>query len=212
MRKYLVEAVGTFFLALSMGLTTNPLAIGLLLAGLIYGGMHVSGAHFNPAISFAYLLKKRISFGTFSSYFVSQCLGVFAAGGLILFFSNEVFYVEPPASTDLYQQAGMELLLTFVLALTYLSVATDKVLASNKAYGLAIGLVLSGLIMLGDSISGAVLNPAISIGLSAIDFLAIRGASYEFIPLYLVSPIAGATLAALFHQYINNDYSSVTSR
>ncbi len=211
MRKYLVEAVGTFFLALTMGLTTNPLAIGLILAALIYGCMHVSGAHFNPAVSFAYLIRKKISFSTFTSYFVSQCLGVFAAGGLVLFFSNEVFYVEPPVSTDLYQQAGMELLLTFILVLTYLSVATDKVLASNKAYGLAIGLVLSGLIMVGDSISGAILNPALSLGLSAIDFLAIRGASYEFIPLYILGPIAGATLAALFHQFIN-DYPPTTSR
>ncbi len=204
MRKYVMEAIGTFFLTLAMGLTGDAFGIGLMLAALVYAGMHVSGAHYNPAVSFAYFIRRKISFNTFSGYFTSQSLGAFAAAGVILFISGEVFYVEPPASTDIYQQGIVELLLSFVLVLTYLSVSSSKVLASNKAYGLAIGLILTGLIILGESISGSVFNPGISIGVSALDFLAIQGKSFQSIPLYTLTPIAGASLAALAHQYFND--------
>jgi len=204
MRKYVMEAIGTFFLAIAMGLTGNALAIGLMLAVMIYTGMHISGAHFNPAISFAYFIRRKITFNTFSGYLISQTLGAFAAGGVILFLANDVFYVEPPVATDIYQQGVAELLLTMALVLAYLNVASSKVLASGKSYGLVIGLVLSGMIYLGDTVSGAVFNPAVSIGLSVVDFLAIQGASFQFIPLYTLAPLAGASLAALLYQYLND--------
>lgn len=199
-----MEAIGTFFLAIAMGLTGNALAIGLMLAAMIYTGIHISGAHYNPAVSFAYFLQRKISFSTFTGYFTSQVLGAFAAAGVILFLANDVFYVEPPVSTDIYQQGAVEVLLTLVLVLSYLNVASSKILASNRAYGLAIGLILSGLIYMADGISGAVFNPAISIGLSAVDFLAIQGGSYEFIPLYTLAPIAGGSLAAFTYKYLND--------
>lgn len=204
MRKYVMEAIGTFFLAIAMGLTGNALAIGLMLAAMIYTGMHISGAHFNPAVSFAYFIRRKITLNTFLGYLISQSLGAFAAAGVILFLANDVFYLEPPVSTDIYEQGITELLLTMALVLTYLNVASTKVLASGKSYGLVIGLVLSGMIYLGFNISGAVFNPAISIGTSAVDFLAIQGASFQYIPLYTIAPIAGGTLASLFYQYLND--------
>lgn len=199
-----MEAIGTFFLAIAMGLTGNALAIGLMLAAMIYTGMHISGAHFNPAVSFAYFIRRKITLNTFLGYLISQSLGAFAAAGVILFLANDVFYLEPPVSTDIYEQGITELLLTMALVLTYLNVASTKVLASGKSYGLVIGLVLSGMIYLGFNISGAVFNPAISIGTSAVDFLAIQGASFQYIPLYTIAPIAGGTLASLFYQYLND--------
>lgn len=199
-----MEAIGTFFLAIAMGLTGNALAIGLMLAAMIYTGMHISGAHFNPAVSFAYFIRRKITLNTFLGYLISQSLGAFAAAGVILFLANDVFYLEPPVSTDIYEQGITELLLTMALVLTYLNVASTKVLASGKSYGLVIGLVLSGMIYLGFNISGAVFNPAISIGTSAVDFLAIQGASFQYIPLYTIAPIAGGTLATLLYQYLND--------
>ena len=199
-----MEAIGTFFLTLAMGLTGDAFGTGLMLAALVYAGMHVSGAHYNPAVSFAYFIRRKISFNTFTGYLTSQTLGAFASAGVLLFLSGEVFYVEPPAATDIYQQGIVELLLSFVLVLTYLSVSSSKVLASNKAYGLAIGLVLTGMILLGETISGSVFNPAISIGVSGLDFLAIQGGSFQYIPLYTLAPLAGASLAALAHQYLND--------
>lgn len=72
MRRYLLEAVGTMMLVLAFGLTSEPLALGLVLAALIYGGMFVSGAHFNPAVSFAYFIRRDINFELFIGYSISQ--------------------------------------------------------------------------------------------------------------------------------------------
>lgn len=199
-----MEAIGTFFLAIAMGLTSNALAIGLMLAAMIYTGMHISGAHFNPAVSFAYLIQRKMTFNTFIGYLASQTLGAFAAAGIILFLANDIFYLEPPVSTDIYQQGIVELILTMVLVLAYLNVASNKVLASGKSYGLVIGFILSGMIYLGDNISGAVFNPAISVGISVVDFLAIQGSSFLSIPLYTLAPLAGATLATFLYQYLND--------
>ncbi len=204
MRKYVMEAIGTFFLTIAIGLTGNALAIGLMLAAMIYTGMHISGAHYNPAVSFAYFIQRKIPFNTFSGYVISQSLGAFAAAGMILFLANDVFYLEPPVASDIYQQGLGELLLTMVLVFVYLNVASNKVLASGKSYGLAIGLVLSAIIYMGESVSSAVFNPAISIGVSAVDFLAVQGASYEFIPLYTLAPLAGAALASYIYLYLND--------
>lgn len=204
MRKYVIEAVGTFFLVSAMGLTGNALSIGLVLAAMIYTGMHVSGAHFNPAVSFAYFIQRKISFNTLVGYAGSQVLGAFAAAGVILFLANDVFYVVPPVSTDIYQQGIIELLLTLVLVITYLNVSTSKIHTSNRTHGLVIGLIASGLIYMGDNISGAIFNPAISIGVSMVDFLAIQGTSYQYIPLYTLAPLAGASVAAFLYQYLND--------
>ena len=79
MKKYLTEFVGTFFLVLIIGLSNNPLAIGFGLTVLVYMGAHISGAHYNPAVSFAMLLKKEINSSNFFKYLLSQILGAFAA-------------------------------------------------------------------------------------------------------------------------------------
>lgn len=204
MRKYVIEAIGTFFLVLAIGLSSNALAIGLMLGAMVYGGMHISGAHFNPAVSFAFLIKRSIDFNTFIGYTISQILGAFAAAGIVLYLSNLPFYIEPPVATNLYQQGIVELLLTFVLVFTYLNIASTKILASNKSYGLAIGLTLAGLIFLGENISGSVFNPAVSIGISVLDFLAVKGQSYQYMPLYTLAPLTGAALAAFVYQYVND--------
>ena len=72
MKKYLTEFVGTFFLVLIIGLSQNPIAIGFGLTVLVYMGAHVSGAHYNPAVSFAMLLRKEINSSDFFKYF--NCL------------------------------------------------------------------------------------------------------------------------------------------
>ena len=69
MKKYLTEFVGTFFLVLIIGLSNNPLAIGFGLTVLVYMGAHISGAHYNPAVSFAMLLRKEINSSDFFKYF-----------------------------------------------------------------------------------------------------------------------------------------------
>lgn len=200
-----MEAVGTFILVLSFGLTSNALAIGLVLAALVYGAVSVSGAHFNPAVSLAYLLKGNISFNTFIGYFLSQLLGAFAAAGVFLMIAGTVYYAEPPASTSLYQQSAVEFVLAFILAFAYVSLLTPQMSKPLKINGLGIGLTLAGLLILGEHISGSIINPALSMGTSLVDYLAIRGQSYQYIPLYTIAPFAGAAVAGFFHRYVSDD-------
>ena len=198
-----MEALGAFFLVLAFGLSGDALAIGLVLAAMVYGGVLVSGAHYNPAVSFAFFIKREIDFNTFVGYLVSQLLGVFAASGVLLLLSKSVFYVEPPTSTNLYEQATIELLLTFVLVFVYLSINSSKIVKTSSTYGLVVGLTYAGIIMLGSDISGGIFNPAISMGASALDYLATEGASFRFIPLYTLAPVAGGVIAAFVYKYLN---------
>ena len=202
MRRYLVEAIGSLFLVLAFGLTNNAFAIGLILAALIYGTVHVSGSHFNPAISFAYYLIKEINLNTFIGNCISQILGAFAAAGILAMVSGTVYYVEPPTATNLYQQSTIEVLLTFIFAFAYLSLYPLFSSKSIRLNALGVGLTLTAVILIGETISGAVFNPALSIGTSIVDLLTIQGASFQYIPLYTLAPIAGASLAALFHIYL----------
>ena len=94
MKKYLTEFVGTFFLVLIIGLSQNPLAIGFGLTVLVYMGAHISGAHYNPAVSFAMLLRKEINSSDFFKYLLSQILGAFAAAFLVANMSSNML-VQP---------------------------------------------------------------------------------------------------------------------
>ena len=75
MNKYIIEFLGTLFLVLIIGLSQNPIAIGLGLAVLVYMGAHISGAHYNPAVSLSMLINKQIQLKEFSFYVASQLLG-----------------------------------------------------------------------------------------------------------------------------------------
>lgn len=195
MRNYILEATGTFFLVLVVGFTGNAIAIGLVLAALTYAGKHVSGAHYNPAVSLAFLVRRKLSIKDFSFYLVAQLSGSFLAALVIYFFASSVFYVVPPYDTNLYQQTGAEILLTFLFVWTVLVFHLSAQLKRNKLYGFAIGLTFAGLILTGVKISGGIFNPAISAGPALYDMIQ-GGDSMRYVPLYVLAPMTGAVLAA----------------
>ncbi len=199
MRKYLIEVIGTMALVLAFGLSTEPLALGVALSVLIYMAMYSSGAHFNPAVSFAYFLRRNMTFRMFLGYTASQLLGAFAAAGIILMVTHSVFFVEPPTTTNLYQQATVEAFLSFLFVTAYLNLINNGNEESLRINALGVGLTLTACIMIGVNISGAYMNPAMSISTSIIDFWAERGKSFESIPLFTAAPLTGAALAALMH-------------
>ena len=201
MQRYILEAVGTMILVLAFGLTSEPLALGLVLAALIYGGMFVSGAHFNPAVSFAYFIRRDINFQIFLGYSVSQILGAFAASGILLMITNSVFYAEPPTASTFTQQVTVEIFISFLLVFAYLSLLNHKSNDIIRINALGVGLTLTAAVLIGKNISGAYLNPALSIGSSIVDYLTIRGNSFVNIPLYTIAPLTGATFAALLNWY-----------
>lgn len=204
MRKYIMEALGTFFIVLAIGISGDPLAIGLIYASVVYVGFHISGSHFNPAITFAFLLLNKINVRRALLYIISQAAGSFLAAAALIVFSSQVYFVEAPTNTYLYQQVSAEFLFTFLLVLVVITVFNTEQLLSNNLYGFIVGLMLTGITFLGLPISGGIFNPAVSIGVSVVDLLN-GGLSFYFIPLYTLAPLTGAAAAAWLYVYLNDN-------
>lgn len=202
MRSFFVEALGTFFLVLVYGFTGNAIAIGLILAALVYVTRHISGAHFNPAVSLAFWFNGTITASHFFGYIISQLAGAFFAAVMLLLLSGVVFYVEPPSDTNLYQQAIGEVLFVFLFVWVMLSFALTKTLRSNKLFGFAIGLTFTGILITGTPVSGGVFNPVFSMGPALVDLIK-GGNSIIHSILYTIAPLTGGALAAVFFSWIN---------
>ena len=206
MNKYIIEFVGTFFLVLIIGLTSNPIAIGLGLAVLVYMGAHISGAHYNPAVSLAMLISKKLSPKELGFYIFYQLLGAVFATYTLYFLGNEDFSVVSNTS-DISQFIVAEILFTFLLVFVILNVALNKNIEGNQYFGLAIGLtVTAGAFSVGD-ISGAVFNPAISFGASVYSFIDPEVGtnalvSSDFFIYYLITGIVGAVVASYAYKKI----------
>lgn len=202
MRKYLTEFIGTFFLVFTVGLTVvagspmAPLAIGSSLMIMVYMGGHISGAHYNPAVSLAVFLRGRMaSGGEFAGYVVSQLLGAVAAALATYAATGHTFPVAPGASVSVGAALLVEILFTFGLALVVLNVAVSARTQGNSFYGLAIGFTVVVGAFAGGPISGGAFNPAVGTGPIVIH-AALTGGSLGYLWLYWVGPLVGGALAA----------------
>jgi aquaporin Z len=204
MNKYLTEFIGTFFLVLTIGCTVigggtgviPPLAIGAALMVMIFAGGHVSGGHFNPAVTLAVWLRGRCDTKDVLPYMASQVVGaVLAAMAVKVLYAGVPITVVKPIVVRVLLAEG---LFTFALAYVVLNVATAKGTAGNSFYGLAIGMtVMAGAFAVG-GISGGAFNPAVAVGVSAMGLSA-----WGNLWLYLVANFAGGALAALAFKIIN---------
>ena len=199
MARYLTEFIGAFFLVLVIGLATlqavvpAPLAIGGSLTVLVYMGGHISGAHYNPAVSIAFVLRGGLGRDELLPYIASQLAGAIAAGVAVRALTGEYLVVAPGAGVPAGTALLAEALFAFLLALVILNVATSPRTEGNSYYGLAIGFtVMTGAFAVG-GLSGGVFNPAVGTGpiLAAL----AGGGSLGSLWLYWVGPVAGAVLA-----------------
>src|SRR5678816_311499 len=116
MRNYLTEFIGTFFLVLTIGLTVlngttlAPLAIGSSLMIMVYMGGHVSGGHYNPAVSLAVLLRGKMTPVEFAMYAISQCIGAIVAALVVYALVGKTFAPAPAATATVTSAVTVELL------------------------------------------------------------------------------------------------------
>ena len=203
MSRYVTEFVGTFFLVLTIGLTVlngttmAPIAIGSVLMAMVYMGGHISGAHYNPAVSLAILIRGKMKGRDLAPYVLAQITGSILASFTVMFFTGDTFAPAPDPGVGLVTVLLAEGLFTFALALVILNVATDDDTAGNSYYGLAIGFtVLVGVFAVGD-ISGGVFNPAVGTGPILVDALFGDG-TFDQLWIYWVGPVLGGVAAAGF--------------
>ena len=201
MKNYITELIGTFFLVLIIGVSGNPFAIGFGLTVLVYMGAHISGAHYNPVVTLAMLLRKEIDLIESIYYIISQTLGATFAALVVFFLSSNPMEIQPNLSSSIYQILACEIIFTYLLVYVILNVATHPNLKGNSFYGLAIGLtVMVGAFTVGKT-SGGVFNPAVSLGPTLSHFIIEDGISKHYLWYYLLGPIIGSLLATFQFNY-----------
>lgn len=196
--KYAYEFIGTFFLMLTVGLSVlnpnsiglwAPLAIGAVLASFVYAGGHVSGGHYNPAVSLAAFLRSRLVLNDLIIYWVVQLAGAAAAAYAAIYIKGAP--AATPLHPDVIKALLVEFLFTFALCFTVLNVATTRATAGNSYFGLAIGfVVLSGAYAVGTVSSGA-FNPAVALGATLLNL-----SQWSHLWVYFVANLLGGVAAA----------------
>ncbi|MBI5769850.1 MAG: aquaporin [Verrucomicrobia bacterium] len=202
MKKYLVEFIGTFFLVFTVGMAVRtgaapaPLAIGAALMVMIFAGGHVSGAHFNPAVTLAVFLRGKCDKADVVPYWAAQLAAGVVAALIVNFLLGT--RAATPALHGTVPSVIVEFLFTFALAWVVLNVATAKGTAGNSFYGLAIGMtVMTGAFAVG-GVSGGAFNPAVGLGVFTMGL-----ESAKQLAVYVGSDLAGAFVAALAYKFVN---------
>jgi aquaporin Z len=203
-RKLVVEFIGTLFLVLTVGASVltgtalAPVAIGAALMVMVYAGGHISGGHYNPAVTVAALVRGRISAGEAAGYWLTQLVaGVVAALVVRATIAATPAHVVAPHGHAMASALILELLYTFALAYVVLNVATSRDHPNNSFYGLAIGFtVMVGAVAVG-GISGGAFNPAVVLGGGVMGLFAWPTL------IYLVPQIIAGVTAGLVFRAVN---------
>jgi MIP family channel proteins len=215
-RKLLAEFVGTFALIFigagsivaagneltgitaGAGLVTVALAHGLVIGTMVSAVGHVSGGHFNPAVTLGVWVSRRMGTAEAAAYVGTQLVAGIAGAGLLRWVVPQGIWEPAALGATLVrselsdaQAITIEAVLTFLLVWVVFATAVDPEGSFNKVAGLAIGFVIAMDIMMGGPFTGASMNPARSLG------PAVAGGEYTGLWVYFVGPVIGATLAAL---------------
>ncbi len=202
MQKYVTEAIGTFFLVLAIQTTGNPLAIGGMLMVMVYMGGHISGAHYNPAVTLAVFLRGKLPSKEIVPYWIFQLTGGMCGALVGWLLIRNTGTPAPPANDLWFHAIVAETVLTFALALVILNVATNEKTEGNSYYGLAIGFtVMAGAYVAGRS-GGSAFNPAVGLSLHLTDlFNANNTSKIQWFWIPLIFPFIGGALAAFVYQF-----------
>jgi aquaporin Z len=202
--KYIAEFIGTFFLVLTIGCTVigtgagalAPLAIGSALMVMIFAGGHISGGHFNPAVTLGVWLRGKCEAKDVAPYMVFQAGGAVLAAFAVRYLKGGIAVT--PLQPAIVPALLAEFLFTFALVYVVLNTATAKATSGNSFYGLAIGFtVLVGAFSVGN-ISGGAFNPAVAVGISVMGL-----SSWSNIWIYLVADFVGGAVAAATFKAVN---------
>ena len=204
MNKYLVELIGTFFLVFTVGCTVigtgvgslAPIAIGASLMVMIFAGGHISGGHYNPAVTLGVWLRGKCNTKDLVPYWVAQLIGSALAAAAVKFLKagNPVM----PGNWQVLPALLAEFLFTFALVFVVLNVATANGTAGNSFYGLAIGMtVMTGAFAVGN-ISGGAFNPAVALGITIMGLSA-----WSSIWIYLVAELLAGAVAAFTFKFVH---------
>jgi len=197
MKQYAMEFIGTFFLTLAISLVGNPITVGLMLMAMIYVGGHVSGAHFNPAISFACFIHNRMQLAEMGMYIVAQSLGAIGALWFFMIVTNNTFALDMVPESPLFGPMMIEALMVLVLCWVYLMMNV-----SNRYKDTAIAGIVLGLTLMAIASAGSLFNPAVAIASLLCNF--IKEGSFgdmTSVLVYIAGPLLGAFASSFIYNY-----------
>jgi aquaporin NIP len=215
-RALAAETIGTFTLVFagagsvmveaktgSLGQVGIALTFGLVIMAMIYAVGHISGAHFNPAVTLAFALTRHFPWRRSTAYWGAQAAGAIIAALLLRASLGDIAHVGAtlPSGSD-GQSFLWETVLTFFLMFVVMAVATDT-RAVGEAAAIAIGGTIALDALVGGPISGASMNPARSLG------PAVAAADLHSLWIYLIAPPLGAALGALAYQLVRGEAPDV---
>jgi len=211
--RYLVEFLGTFFLVLTVGLVVQngsagqaaPLAIGSALMVMVYAGEHISGAHYNPAVTLAVWIRGRTAGRDVPGYIGAQLIAAVLAAVAVHYFKAET--PTPPAVFDASRVLLAEFLFTFALAWVMLNATTAVDTRGNSYSGLAIGFTVATGVYAVGPISGGVFNPAVAVGLAVMGLWTWGG-----LWVFLIANLAGGAVAAVAFRLLAGEATPDQSR
>ena len=200
MNKYITEMIGTFFLV-SGAMLGGAMGASLALMVMIYAGGHVSGAHYNPAVTLSVWMRGKIEMKDALMYWIFQFVAAVIAALVVMYvFNNEGSGACKEAEGWATKAILAEMLGTFALAYVVLNVATAKATSGNSFYGLASGGTVLAMATALGGFSGGAFNPAVAIGLGVQ-----KSFCWDHIWVYFVGPLGGGALAAIVFSFINPD-------
>jgi aquaporin Z len=204
LRKLMVEGIGTFFLVFTVGQTViepgagslAPIAIGFSLMIMVYAGGHISGGHYNPAVTLGVFLRGKATSSDLIGYWTAQVVGAVVA-------ALAVGYLKAGAAVVAASPATMPALLaeflgTFALVYVVLTVATTRATEGNSYYGLAIGSTVTVMAYAVGGISGGAFNPAVAVGITVMGLSAPAG-----LWIFLLADLAGGAVAAVLFKSLD---------
>lgn len=208
MKNYLVEFIGTLLFVTTIGMVVvtpgagplAPLAIASALMVVVYAGGHISGGHYNPAVTLGVFLRGKCDAKEVVPYMAAQILGAVVAGFIVTFLAGDAMSGVEAMEPDIAKALLAEFLFTFALVYVVLNTATAKATEGNSFFGLAIGFtVLIGAYAVG-GVSGGAFNPAVAVGISVLGL-----SSWANIWIFLVANFAGGAVAAFVFKYVAGD-------
>lgn len=210
MKKLIVEFIGTFFLVFTVGSVITQgasallgaLAIGSALMVMVYAGGHISGGHYNPAVTLGVWLRGKCDTKDVIPYWIAQLVaGVVAAVIIgIMYQKTGVLCAGTAGSVAVLPAIIAEFIGTFALVWVVLNSATAKGTAGNSFYGLAIGFTVFVCAVSVGGISGGAFNPAVGLGVFAMGF-----AKAGTLAIYIVTDLIAGAAAALTYKCINGN-------
>lgn len=198
MRKLLTEFIGTFFLV-SGAAFGGAIGASVVLMAMIYAGGHISGAHYNPAVTVAMLIRRKIAPNEAIGYVISQLVAGALAGVVACCMLDNHGLIECNFLAGTGKALFAEVIGTFALAYVVLNVATARGTTGNSYFGIAIaGTVYAMAWIFGSFSNGGVFNPAVVLGLTIQ-----QSFCWKVLWLFFVGPVVGGVIAAFAFRLVN---------